>query len=75
MSDRGRGAVAVAGDEVSVRDGQLYINGAAVEEPFIAERPLYEWGPATVPAGMVLVLGQTARHHYAPPTHPTPATS
>ncbi len=49
--------MAVAGDTVEVREGKVLINGAAVDEPFIAEAPLYTWGPATVPAGAVLVFG------------------
>ena len=56
----GAAAVAVAGDTVEVRDGRLLVNGAAVDEPFINEPPLYTWGPATVPAGAVLVFGQYA---------------
>lgn len=32
-----------------MKDGRLYINGEAQEEPFIAEGPEYAWGPSRVP--------------------------
>lgn len=49
--------VAIEGDVVEVRDGQLRINGLAVDEPYIAERPDYRLLPARVPPGHVFVLG------------------
>jgi len=54
--------VAVEGDEVKVRGGKLYINGAKQDEPFTAEDAAYEFGPVTVPAGDVLVLGDNRNH-------------
>lgn len=32
-----------------MKDGKLFINGEAQEEPFIAEGPEYTWGPSRVP--------------------------
>lgn len=49
--------VAVEGDEVMVRNGDLYINGQKVDEPYRNEPAQYSWGPRTVPAGAVLVFG------------------
>lgn len=59
--------VALPGDEVEVRSryideelgiqSQLYVNGIPQFEPFIKDDPDYEWGPRTVPDGMLLVLG------------------
>jgi len=45
------------GDRVEVRDGQLWRNGAAVAEPWLAEPIDYRFGPVTVPAGHLMVLG------------------
>lgn len=50
------------GDEVKVRNGKLYINGAKQDEPFTAEDAAYEFGPVSVPPGSVLVLGDNRNH-------------
>ncbi|MGB3202858.1 MAG: signal peptidase I [Nodosilinea sp.] len=49
--------VALPGDVVEVKDGQLYINGEAKPEPYIAAKPDYQYGPVTVPPDSYLVLG------------------
>ena len=46
-----------SGDVVEVKGGQLYRNGEAVVEPWLAEPMLYRFGPVTVPTGNLLVLG------------------
>jgi signal peptidase I len=45
------------GERIEVRDGQLYRNGVVVEEPWRREPIDYTFGPVTVPAGHLLVLG------------------
>lgn len=54
--------VAIEGDEVEVKRGKLYINGDLQDEPYTAEDAEYEFGPVTVPAGNVLVLGDNRNH-------------
>jgi len=54
--------VAVAGETVEMRDRRLYVDGAAVDEPFAVYRrggmpASAQFGPVTVPAGHVFVLG------------------
>ena len=49
--------IGLPGDTVEVREGRVFINGATVEEPYVRSRPYYDWGPVTVPAGHVVVLG------------------
>ena len=49
--------VARSGDVVEVKDGQLYRNGEAAVEPWLAEPMHYRFGPVTVPADNLLVLG------------------
>ncbi len=46
-----------SGDVVEVKGGQLYRNGEAVVEAWLAEPMLYRFGPVTVPTGNLLVLG------------------
>lgn len=49
--------VALPGEEVAVSGGSVYINGEALDEPYLAETPEYEFGPYTVPEGCYFVLG------------------
>jgi signal peptidase I len=48
--------IGLPGDRISVRDGQLYINDAVVQEPYIAAPPRYT-GSWTVGPDEVFVLG------------------
>ena len=54
--------VAVAGDQVEVKRGKLYINDQQQDEPWVAEDALYTFGPVVVPPGNVLVLGDNRNH-------------
>ena len=56
--------VAVAGDEVEVRNGQLVINGEPQDEPFTAEQAEYTLPPMRVPADCVFVLGDNRNHSF-----------
>lgn len=49
--------IGLPGDVVQVQAGQLYLNGEAIEEPYLAEEMTYEFGPVTVPEDSVLLLG------------------
>lgn len=49
--------VALSGDEVKIRDGQLYVNDQTLDEPYIQNQLMYDFGPVTVPEGEVFVLG------------------
>ncbi len=50
--------VAVAGDRISVSDGELYVNGVAQDEPYLLEQDFEGVYPETeVPDGMVFVMG------------------
>lgn len=49
--------VAVGGDELMVRDGQLILNGQVVDEPFIEAPPIGDFGPHRVPAGHLFMMG------------------
>jgi signal peptidase I len=49
--------VARGGDTVRVANGRVYLNGEPQVEPYIAESPRYQWGPATVPPDRLMVMG------------------
>lgn len=49
--------IALPGQEVRVRDGQVFVDGTPLREPYVAAAPNYQWGPARVPEDMLFVLG------------------
>ena len=51
--------VAVAGDEIEVRNGTLLVNGEEQEEPYLNENLPFDdsYGPTRVPEGNVFVMG------------------
>lgn len=49
--------VALPGQRVEVRDGQVWIDNRPLDEPFLEEPIRYQWGPQTVPEGHLFVLG------------------
>lgn len=56
--------VAREGDIVRIHNGIVEVNGIAKVERYINERPLYDWGPGTVPKGFVMVLGDNRNNSY-----------
>ncbi|MBI3120754.1 MAG: signal peptidase I [candidate division NC10 bacterium] len=56
--------IAVEGDVVEVRDGQVLVNGKPVTESYLKERPQYTLPPTKVPQGMLFVLGDNRNASY-----------
>ena len=55
--------IALGGDTWELRRGVLFVNGARVREPYLApERDSRDFGPETVPKGMLFVLGDNRMH-------------
>jgi signal peptidase I len=48
--------IGLPGDHVQVQNNQVYVNGQLLNEPYIAQSPLYE-GNWTVAEGNLFVLG------------------
>jgi signal peptidase I len=55
--------VALEGDTWEMRRGLLFVNGGRVPEPYVAdEQDRRDFGPETVPDGMLFVLGDNRLH-------------
>jgi len=49
--------VALPGDKLEVKDGKVHINGTPSQEPYVNGTPQGDFGPITVPADSVFVMG------------------
>jgi len=49
--------IGLPGDTIEVRDGVVYVNGEALEEDYIKERPYRSYGPNKVPDGHYFMMG------------------
>jgi len=55
--------IALGGDTWELRRGELFVNGARVRESYLSpERDSRDFGPETVPDGMLFVLGDNRLH-------------
>lgn len=49
--------IALPGETIEVRDGQVYIDGEVLEEPYVSQRTSGKSTPVAVPEGHVFVMG------------------
>lgn len=56
--------IGLPGEVVEVKEGKVFINGQALSENYIEEKPNYNYGPVTVPEGQYLVLGDNRNKSY-----------
>ena len=49
--------IGMPGDALEMKDGIIYINGEALDEPYLATIPYGDYGPVTVPEGAYFVMG------------------
>lgn len=56
--------IGLPGDTIEVKDGQLFRNGTALDEPYLAETPTYTYGPVTVPKNCLFVMGDNRNQSF-----------
>ena len=49
--------IAIPGDTIEIKDGAVYLNGSAIDEPYIADAPSYTMAEKEIPKGEYFVLG------------------
>ncbi|MBE7384206.1 MAG: signal peptidase I [Leptolyngbya sp. SIO1E4] len=49
--------IGLPGQQVEVREGQVYVDDRPLQEPYLQAAPAYQWGPETVPENSYFVLG------------------
>lgn len=49
--------IGMGGDVISITNGRLYVNGLAVEEPYLKEPMASDFPETTVPAGKLFLMG------------------
>ncbi len=54
--------IGLPGDTVYIKDGTTYINGEPIEESYLPEKMMGDFGPYQVPAENVFVLGDNRNH-------------
>lgn len=53
--------IAAEGETVELRDNKVFVNGDAIEEPYVKPGDYPPYGPEAVPVGKVFVLGDNRR--------------
>ena len=56
--------IGLPGEIIEVKQGQVYINRTPLPEPYLSEAAAYTWGPVTVPANALILLGDNRNNAF-----------
>ncbi len=56
--------IGLPGDTIQVTSGTVFVNNKPLTEPYIAQKPNYNYGPVTVPEGSVFVMGDNRNNSF-----------
>lgn len=56
--------IGLPGEKVQVRNGVVYINDHPLHEPYLIEKPNYDFGPVVVPANDLFVMGDNRNRSF-----------
>lgn len=56
--------IALPGDSVEIKNGQLYVNDLPQEEPYLSEPIKYSLAKTVLPAGKIFVLGDNRNNSF-----------
>ena len=54
--------IGLPGETLEIKNGFVYINGEPIEEPYLNEEMVGEYGPYVVPEGCYFMLGDNRNH-------------
>jgi len=56
--------IGLPGDTILIKSGLVYVNNSALQEPYIAEKPLQDFGPFTVEKNSLFVMGDNRNNSF-----------
>ncbi len=56
--------IGLPGEKVEIKEGRVYVSERLLQEKYIDEKLVYQWGPVTVPSNSYLVMGDNRDNSY-----------